>query len=306
MAYNVGNIIKERREELNISQASICCGICSNATLSRIESGVCIPNRQIMTQLLERLGYSKIEIDAISSKSEYETISTIAEIKRLFCSGRVEKAFSLLDRLLINYDSLDPHSRRFCDTMNTIQLLKNKTIDSNQTLLNLEKILRETCPSYSTNSLPKVMTFDEIFLLHNIAIQYASLGKTDTAIKILYHIKDYQERFIEDETESCRSLPAILYDLSNYLGLEGKYDECIEICEYSIDKQIRSGRCLLLAETYYNLARALIKRGRESDMECAKEALLNAYYTSEVFAKSQELTNLIKELYNEIFKDGSF
>lgn len=302
MMYNIGNLIKERREELNISQSSLCRGICNPATLSRIENGSCISNKQVIYHLLERLGFYQMTIEDICSESDYKIAQMIIKARRLYVLEKFDEAADLVDKLSEDYENLSPTNRRFCDTMNTLMLRKKKIIDPAQALVNYEKILRETCPRYSINNLPQIMDHDEITLLNCISNCYYNMGRSDISIKILYHIKDFHERGIIDDVESIRSLPMILYNLSKFLGLAGKYDECIEICEHSINKQILSGRNRCLPKTMYNLAWSLVRRRGEGDLEYARETILNAYYTSKAL-KNDELAKNIEKFIKENFED---
>ena len=45
-----------RRKELGLSQVKLCQGICTQATLSKFESGKQIPTLEILNQLCARLG----------------------------------------------------------------------------------------------------------------------------------------------------------------------------------------------------------------------------------------------------------
>lgn len=38
-AYNIGDCIRQLREEQNVNQEDLCRGLCSKSTLSRIERG---------------------------------------------------------------------------------------------------------------------------------------------------------------------------------------------------------------------------------------------------------------------------
>ena len=56
--YQLGHIIRLRREDLGITQEELADGICSVPTLSRIENGERMPNKAHVEMLLQRLGYS--------------------------------------------------------------------------------------------------------------------------------------------------------------------------------------------------------------------------------------------------------
>ena len=54
----LGPLIKQKREELGLTQEDLADGICSVPTLSRIENGERLPDKQHSEMLLQRLGYS--------------------------------------------------------------------------------------------------------------------------------------------------------------------------------------------------------------------------------------------------------
>lgn len=54
--YNIGIVIQNRREELGMTRAELCDGICSERTIYRVEcQGALIPMK-LIKPLLERLG----------------------------------------------------------------------------------------------------------------------------------------------------------------------------------------------------------------------------------------------------------
>lgn len=72
MIYNIGTLIKSRREELKISQEDLCAGICSVSTLSRIENGHGVSTQSHATMLLQRLGYYDTTAFIFQSGEEIE------------------------------------------------------------------------------------------------------------------------------------------------------------------------------------------------------------------------------------------
>ena len=51
----LGDVIKRRRLELNLTQEQLCQGICEPITISRLENGKHAPSHQRINALLERL-----------------------------------------------------------------------------------------------------------------------------------------------------------------------------------------------------------------------------------------------------------
>lgn len=57
--YLIGNVLKEYRTRLKISQEDLCLDLCAVSTLSRIESGTQIPGRKLIEALFSRMGISR-------------------------------------------------------------------------------------------------------------------------------------------------------------------------------------------------------------------------------------------------------
>ncbi len=296
--YNIGQYIKLKREQLGITQAALCEGLCTQATLSRIENGEQIPQGDTMLSLLQRLGESYLSIDSLMSQSDLEKIKATREIRRLCNQGRYKEAQKLLDSIS-GCRGMSKQDIQFCDMMNTEILCAEGLITKETALQNDEKTLRMTCENYRIDNLPKIMTFNEISLLNKIACYYDYLGQSDKAIKILYHIISFHKSGIVDEQESLRTLPMVLYNLSNILGRSGNYDDCLSICNEGIELEMKTKSYYFLPSYMYNKGWVLTKRGRAEDREEAKKLLLDAYDLSRIINDRPNRTRLIAKMLSE-------
>ena len=114
-----------------------------------------------------------------------------------------------------------------------------------------------------------MLSYEEIILLNNIAACYNSPEARHQAIIILRTLKSYYENHVINSEEALRTQPMILYNLSKILGLAGKYDECIEVCDQAINLAKNTSRCSLLGKTLYNRTWALLQRNYDGDREAA-------------------------------------
>ena len=301
--YSIGAFIKHRRNELKISQSELCCGICNVGTLSRIENGELLPKSEIAELILQRLGYSSGAFDGFLTDKDFTTAQTIQKAKNLTSLGKNDEARAVIEELSRDYESLRLQDKQYCDRTETILLNSSDKISDEQALKNLIRILERSIGRFNLDELPKVVSFEEMSLLNNIAIRYARIGRMDTAIKILYHMKDINEQNIIDQYESMKSLPGILYNLSKYLGLSGRYDESIAICEHSIELLRRTGWFRLLPQTMYDLGWSLFKRGRAEDLARVRKIMNEAYRLSSIISGDGNLTHHISKFIAENFKD---
>lgn len=301
--YNIGAFIKYRRIELKVSQSELSRGICNVGTLSRIENGEHLPRNEILEQLLQRLGYFGNVFDGLLIEEDFKAAETVQRAKNLTSFGKVKEAKALVDSLNISFEGLRSQDRQFCDRLETVHLRSIGAITNEQALERFIGILERSSGSFDIKELPTVLSSEEMCLLNNIAICYANTGKTETAIKILYHMKRICEGNIVDYYESMKSLPGILYNLSKCLGQSGRFDESIAICEYSIEMLTRTGWLRVLPQTMYTLGVSLVKRGKAEDTERARKVLDDAYQLSLILSGESKRTNRIRKFISENFTE---
>lgn len=296
--FQLGPILKARREELGLSQEDLADGICAVPTLSRIENGERMPTKNHFEMLMQRLGYSAMSLDFFTDKKDF----LIYELKFKTRQAYIEKNMSAAGKHLADLKALlDKPSKIDKQFVLLYEIMLNEGEYSNAEMLEkFEVAIKLTCPKYDSNYVPRVLSYDEIILLNNIAICYDISGDRKRAISIFIVLKEYYDHHVISIEEALRTQPMILYNLSKYLGLGGYYDECIEICDQRIRIARTTGRCPLLGETLFNRAWALIQRNRTGDKEVAERTLRHAIYFSSAM-ENQQLTENMKNFYKETF-----
>lgn len=298
-----GFLIKKRREDLGLTQEDLADGICAVPTLSRIENGERLPNNNNLEVLLQRLGYSSNNVNSFVSERDFVIHEKKFEIRQAYMT----KQFSLAKELVVEYELLlernDAINKQFLILYQT--LLAQEHLSNKDKLERYEAAIRLTCPSYGNKKIPHVLSYEEIILLNAIATCYDYEGKRNHAIDILFGLKDYYDNRVVNMEEALRTQPLILYNLSKMLGLEGRYDECIDICNLGIRVAKATGRCALLDKTLYNRAWALVKRGQEEDRIAAKHNAKQAYYFAEMVGYKQNAEAYRKFILNEFSEEVS-
>lgn len=298
--YNIGEFIKEKRERMGITQDELCEGICSLPTMSRIESGTRMPKRETIIQIFQRLGIPAEMYPNYTTKSDLEVLYLVYQIRQSYNINDMATAKVLFSKLNGEYNNLPVPDKQFCRLFETVLKMNSGELNYAQALPELEDIMKMSCPNYSLDRLPRLMTFEEINVLNNIAICYAKMNKIDIAIEIYYSIIGTYKLRASNIEDSLRTSPAIYYNLSKYLGLSGRYDECIRICEDGIRHIELSGKYRNYPSIMYNLAWVLVRRNSKGDMERAETILKKAYYTS-IISWSKSLTEKVRYLYKEYF-----
>lgn len=296
--FQLGPILRARREELGLSQEDLADGICAVPTLSRIENGERMPTKNHFEMLMQRLGYSEMSLDYFSDKQTFLLYETKIKTRYAY----ILEDFSLARKRLIEFEGLlhNPTNidKQFLALYKT--LLNKEQYDHQSRLTQFEDALKLTCPKYDTGYIPHVLSYEEIILLNNIAICNDTADNRERAIFILYTLKEYYEHRMISTDEALRTQPLILYNLSKFLGLSGRYDECIEICDLGIRIARATGRCPYLAKTLYNRGWALLRRKYIGDRELAEISLKQAYHFSEIMGKTQD-SEFIRSIYQQSF-----
>ncbi len=282
MVFKYGKIIRDRRRELGITQDELASGICSVLTLSRIERGTQVPHDYTLLQLMQRLGLSSSETFLLVDDEHTAFYRLKYYIRQAYINGNYEEAKKILRKNKEQISELSPFDRQTFETIDILLKIRDKEYDDNEALERLEAALRLTHKQYSKDNLPKLFTYEEILLLNNIAIRYAHLNDLKTAIDMLYCIKDFYDTKFCDIEEALRTESMVLYNLSKYLGLAGRIDECLAICEQGINFGIKTRRCSSLAKTLFNKAYVLNMRNKPGDKEASLHCAEQAYHLADV------------------------
>ena len=272
--FQLGPIIRNRRMELGFSQEDLADGICSVPTLSRIENGERMPTKNHFEMLMQRLGYSAMSLDFFTDKRDFLVYELKFKLRIAFITKEYFDAKKLLSEYEKLIDSDSKIDQQFCILYHV--LLNPDKYTNEEKLSFYESALRLTCPNYSCYKIPYMLSYEEIILLNNIAACYNTPELRHQSIAILQTLKSYYENHVINSEEALRTQPMVLYNLSKILGLAGKYDECIEVCNQAIILAKKTSRCSLLGKTLYNRAWALLQRNRDGDREAATYTAIQA------------------------------
>ena len=277
--YPIGGLLRRYRTEHNISQQELCDGICSVPTLSRIENGERLPTKANFDALMQRMGYSGEACDIYCCEQEYEIHEIKYQLREVILKNEYEVADGLLKKLVLFPESKTENvHKQFVLYMSA--LIESKGIYTQETIEKLEAAIKITIRHYGEIKICNLLlTCDEIRILNSIAVAYGQNGNLRKAIQIFYELKDYmEERYISSE-EKIKFYPGILYNLSKALGLEKRYDECIDLCDFAIKKlneyRVMSHLGLIIFNKVWCMI--MMKKNSEENLEC-RQYLLQAYY----------------------------
>lgn len=281
----IGMIIRRRRMELGLSQEDLADGICAVTTLSRIENGERMPTQNHLEILLQRIGYSDMMLQSYVDENDF----IAHELKFKIRQAYIEKDATKARELLQQFEALVAKPSKVDEQFILLQRiwLYSERYTNEERLQELERAIRLTHPKYKQGSVPFLLSYEEIVLLNNIAINLALYNNRKDAIDMLYNIVRYYDTHIVNIEETLRTEPMILYNLSKMLGLENRFDECISICDRGIQLAQRTGRSQFFGKTLYNKAWACLKRDSMKHLQEASNLIQRALSIAIAFEDEQ-------------------
>lgn len=182
----LGELIKQLRTEQKISQNTLCYGLCSKSTLSKIENSFLQPEIALSQALLQRLGIS--DIDFSFCGNHHETQLYILREKsiqtRLSNQEQIFEYIDYIEKLLTPKDILYKQ-----------YVLFKKAVyvsDSNEKIAQLQNALSLTLPDFDINKITEYrLSWMELTILNNLGHAYTNTSTPYTGVRYFYKILDY-------------------------------------------------------------------------------------------------------------------
>lgn len=272
--YPVGKLIASTRKKLRISQEDLSSGICSTPTLSKIENGVQMPSYKVCNAIMERLGLPKAA-DLYVSDRELER----SNLERQITGMIAREEYDIAD-LLREYQNCRKEMNQLEQQFYTYSygiMVKKKENNPQKALELYRQAIEISIPDFSMQQLrqTRLFTLDEITIINDIANVSYEMGDKKLAEKYMYFLKDYLENAVIDEEEKAKKYPVILYNLSNWLENDERYEEMIPLCRKGIDYCIEQGKLTVFPYLLFNMGYSLGKTGQYEESE---SYMKQAYY----------------------------
>lgn len=293
----LGEVIRQRRLELGLTQEELCEGICEPMTISRFENGRQTPSRNRIKALLQRLGLPDDRFFGLLSAKELQISSLEQDI--ISCHVRFERA-SAEEKNQIRMEALEKH-RELESVMEKDDTLSQQLILRSKYLLGTEngpysldeglslllKAMRLTSPKFDLDQIGRgLYTENEIKLINNMANCYIRAGRHYDAIDILKPLLRYLQTSMKNIPPNRAQIPMVAFNYARELEIVKRFDDAIEIAEYArricIDYGVYtslSGVLMILAECHYHLG----------DHERSKELYRQAYYLFKIIEDKRNL-----------------
>ncbi len=304
----LGEIIKQRRQELGITQAELCEGICEPPTLSRIENKKQTPTRNVLNALLQRLGISDDRFYAALTAEEIAIKQLCSEINRnIIRYERAlpeekedfrEKILSLLKKFEEMVEEDDIISRQIIIGTDVIVGGSHGVYTPQQKMDKLVEAISLSHPSFDLDKLEEgLYSYDEVKLINQIANIYSEMNERQKSIAIREGLLSNINRRYDNLASPLSFKSMITYGYARDLLILGEYEKARQIAEEGRKVaasegffQLLPGFIMMLAECDYNLG----------DMENSKELFIETYYLSKAVMDSAD-TQIAADALKEYF-----
>jgi len=305
--YNKSAIIKYTRLAKNMTQEELSQFICEPATLSRYENGQINPTNDKFTQLMQRMGETG---ELYTFPVQCETVDLQEKMKKLLYAIE-RKDWNIAEEMLENIKnehcmSMEyPENRQYAGRIEIIIKFRRGEISIENALEEWEKLLKLTVKDYEKllNSEFMRISENEMMILYNIASYSGDIGEVEKADFIFRNIR----RYFQGKYVICDDRPRYLINTnySNLLGLNGRYDESIQICLEEIRWLIKKNKANCLFNLYFNIGWNIVKKIEKSlepkeKMEQAKYYVWLAYQLAKFYPEYDKYSKDILEFYHGI------
>lgn len=247
----VGELLKERRTELGLTQESVCKGVCSPVTLSRIENGTQNPAKTTLTVLLQRLGLPDECYYALVNEREAEIDRLQTEITACNARENAREGLEKLDRLEELNKEKDPLVKQF--VLRAKAALGKREGDMivpytpQEKIELLEQAIRLTVPKFDGKRMTRrLYSTNEIKLLNQMALAYYNAGEKETALDFYRQLMALCEGDFEESRKKEGTMTLIAYNYARLLCLEQKFEKALGIARKGWEVCTKYGQYLML------------------------------------------------------------
>ncbi|MBQ7358471.1 MAG: helix-turn-helix transcriptional regulator [Lachnospiraceae bacterium] len=239
MKKNLGAMINEVIIKQNISQRTLCVGLCSTTAFSRYVNGDRHMDRLLLSAILQRLGISADKFVTLLSEKEY----IYFEWRQKVCVAQLHRDWSMVEALLLEKEAFD----RTCNEklQEQFYLIMKAIVEEKQhqncekSVELLEKAILLTVPTFK-NGISRYTLLGAQEISAILLWQRLQPDK-EVAMKILRQMVNYIEIHFEDLQEKSKVYPKVVGQYLPLLFEKGKYAECLWLAKKTIEIMTSTG-----------------------------------------------------------------
>ena len=248
----LGEMVRRRREELNINQGDLCEGLCDRSVLSRFENGHQVLSRKRVVALLQRLGlpdgrfYALLSEDELAlEEAEREARNASVALGRASATER-GAAWARFREKLAALEALGPDNpfiRQCSLSLRAIYGTEEGPYPFEERLGMQLEALRLTVPRFDLEHIGLgPYSAEELRLIKQIASTYTEAGRYEEAVGIYRMALEYLDVNGQRLPQYSYLKPIYAAGCGNALSRMGRYQEALEITEEGLLASMESER----------------------------------------------------------------
>lgn len=294
--YGIGNALLYYREQKHLSQAQVCEGICSEMTLSRIETGEREFDSMISETLLERVGKTANRFEFVLNNEDYILYELREKIKQHTNSGNV----TIAKDCLIKYKNIMPDDsvlhKQFVMYYEAL-IMEKESVEIQDIIRHLYDAIHLTRPNYKEKT-SKMLLYStmEINIIYHLFLYEGYTEET------LYPVLRFIEDMYDEEEKRNVLLPFYLLLVRRY-EKEEQFYQMKRISERAISLLQRGRSYLHLTEFYFYAVKARYQLCKSAqDWKAEKLEILercNEIYYMSMIIEDDEMMRQVKQFCEE-------
>lgn len=300
----IGSAIFYFRESYQISQSKLCKGLCSVATLSRIEAGARDADALLLEALLERLGKTPNQFELILTDIDYVLYQNREEIVKQIKNKVYDSAYHLLNEYEKAAASKgNVHLQFIVNCKALLNELNGGAVE--RTIELFMEAISYTVPDFKTYKIKDYyLNNSELNIIIDVVQRMISAKMTGRVKEILYQVINYLEEHKSME-ENSKLYPKVAFIAGSLFMQEKDMDQALDICNKGLEKIKGSRRMDYVGELTFikaQVTESLLKAQQKregSQNECLK-LYLEAYYIFDICGEletAEKIKNHLQEEY---------
>lgn len=267
---SIGEYIKQCRKNKKISQVELAKGICTQATISNIESETNLPSFYVLEKIAEKLEISLEAFYKQNSTKESEIMSHLLVVERYCEQFNHKKAY---EYLMLHINKNDVKALNITNKKRYYYFLGFTLLMGQENLIEAKNSFNKVL------KMPSKLVVEDILSLMSLGIVYMSMGESETAEPFFYESLDLTNNQLVVTDNNIRDVVKIHYNIAKFESMRTNYQSAINICENSIQMSIEFDTMFLLPTIIYELGFNLSKIGKIED---AVKNYKFSYYLAEI------------------------
>jgi len=287
-----GDIIKKMREGMGMTRDDLAERVHISAhQLGRLERGENLPSIWQMMEILEMLGQPSDDFWLLYLEAvEFDDYRIYRQLKREIGNNELAKAKETHKHL---ENSTLAKQHPIAQYLAYTRICLDESLPHPEAIEALHEALLDSWKDFDMSKIhERRLTYNEIYILNEIASRYSRMGDHEKAINIMQLLIDGRESSKTSEDDRAKLFPALMFNLSNHLGKAGRLKEAQDVCEKAIKVCREYNSLRVIPKILLNLASCLRMQGEEKRVW--EVHLFRAYYAAYAHG-STELGKEIKE-----------